>query len=87
VHIGVLALQGSFREHMSLLNRIDNVIVSEVRTEGQLKAVDGLVIPGGESTTMALVAEKWGLLPALREFQGVRLRGGSSRHRRWARAS
>lgn len=68
VHIGVLALQGSFREHMSLLNRIDNVVVSEVRTEGQLNAVDGLVIPGGESTTMALIAEKWGLLPALREF-------------------
>ena len=68
LHIGVLALQGSFREHMSLLNRIDNVVVSEVRTEEQLKAVDGLVIPGGESTTMALVAEKWGLLPALRAF-------------------
>lgn len=68
VHIGVLALQGSFREHMSLLNRIDNVVVSEVRTEDQLKVVDGLVIPGGESTTMALIAEKWGLLPALREF-------------------
>lgn len=68
VHIGVLALQGSFREHMNLLNRIDNVIVSEVRTEEQLKAVDGLVIPGGESTTMALIAEKWGLLPALRDF-------------------
>lgn len=68
VHIGVLALQGSFREHMSLLNRIDRVVVSEVRTEEQLNAVDGLVIPGGESTTMALIAEKSGLLPALRAF-------------------
>ena len=68
VHVGVLALQGSFREHLSLLNRIENVVASEVRTEQQLNLVDALVIPGGESTTMALVAEKWGLLPALQKF-------------------
>lgn len=66
--IGVLALQGSFREHIAILNKIDQVISSEVRTESELEMVDGLVIPGGESTTMALVAEKWGLLPALRRF-------------------
>lgn len=67
--VGVLALQGSFREHMYLLNKIENVVATEVRTEEQLRMVDGLVIPGGESTTMALVAEKWGLLPALRAFE------------------
>lgn len=66
--IGVLALQGSFREHIAILNKIEQVISSEVRTESELELVDGLVIPGGESTTMALVAEKWGLLPALRRF-------------------
>lgn len=69
IRVGVLALQGSFREHMFLLNKIENVVATEVRTEEQLKMVDGLVIPGGESTTMALVAEKWGLLPALRAFE------------------
>jgi 5'-phosphate synthase pdxT subunit len=68
VHVGVLALQGSFREHMALLQKLENVLVSEVRTEEQLQMVDALVIPGGESTTMALVAERWGLLPALRKF-------------------
>jgi 5'-phosphate synthase pdxT subunit len=69
VHVGVLALQGSFREHMTLLQRLDDhVLVSEVRTEEQLQAVDALVIPGGESTTMALIAERWGLLPALQKF-------------------
>lgn len=68
LRVGVLALQGSFREHIAIINRIEHVIASEVRTEEQLNAVDGLIIPGGESTTMALVAERWGLLPALRQF-------------------
>ena len=118
--VGVLALQGSFREHMTLLRRIPGVEPVEVRTKEELQSVAGLIIPGeplrrapswrsdplrppppplplsarclpsaaslsalppptprhlipvavagGESTTMALVAERWGLIPELRAF-------------------
>jgi len=65
--IGVLALQGSFREHMSCLERI-GVQSIEIRKPQQLDGVSGLIIPGGESTTMALVAQRWGLIGALKEF-------------------
>ncbi len=68
VRVGVLALQGSFREHMALLQRIPGVQAIEVRTKEELESVAGLVIPGGESTTMALVAERWGLIGELRAF-------------------
>ena len=47
IKIGVLALQGSFREHCSCLNRIPGVTAFEVRTKEQLNRCDGLVIPGG----------------------------------------
>ena len=99
--VGVLALQGSFREHMALLRRIPGVEPVEVRTKEELDSVAGLIIPGeqgvvvappplpppaagrqaatrahllrlptagGESTTMALVAERWGLIPELQRF-------------------
>jgi len=64
-------LQGSFREHAALLKRVPGVSVVEVRTPEELAGVQGLVIPGGESTTMALVAERWGLIPLLRDFQAA----------------
>jgi pyridoxal 5'-phosphate synthase pdxT subunit len=66
--VGVLALQGSFREHMCMLQRIPGVQVIEVRSKEELDSVSGLIIPGGESTTMALVAERWGLIPHLQSF-------------------
>jgi 5'-phosphate synthase pdxT subunit len=66
--VGVLALQGSFREHMAMLQQIPGVQVIEVRTKEQLEGVAGLIIPGGESTTMALIAEQWGLIPELQRF-------------------
>eukprot|EP00201_Polytomella_parva_P017771 CAMPEP_0175055738 /NCGR_PEP_ID=MMETSP0052_2-20121109/10257_1 /TAXON_ID=51329 ORGANISM="Polytomella parva, Strain SAG 63-3" /NCGR_SAMPLE_ID=MMETSP0052_2 /ASSEMBLY_ACC=CAM_ASM_000194 /LENGTH=269 /DNA_ID=CAMNT_0016320637 /DNA_START=68 /DNA_END=877 /DNA_ORIENTATION=+ len=68
IRIGVLALQGSFREHMALLSRIPGVCVIEVRSKDELHSCSGLIIPGGESTTMALVAERWGLIPELQKF-------------------
>jgi glutamine amidotransferase PdxT len=68
IRVGVLALQGSFREHMALLQKIPGVDVVEVRTKEELESVAGLIIPGGESTTMALVAERWGLIPELQSF-------------------
>ncbi len=68
IRIGVLALQGSFAEHVTMLKRIDRVHAFEVRTKEELQSADGLIIPGGESTTMALVAERWGLIPELKSF-------------------
>lgn len=68
VTIGVLALQGSFREHITCLNKLDGVKGIEVRTAAELATCAGLIIPGGESTTMALVAEQWGLIPQLQQF-------------------
>jgi 5'-phosphate synthase pdxT subunit len=53
---------------MTLLNAIPNVEVIEVRTKEELESVSGLIIPGGESTTMAHIAERWGLIPELRGF-------------------
>ena len=46
IRIGVLALQGSFREHMTLLNHIPGVEAVEIRTAEQLRSVSGLIIPG-----------------------------------------
>lgn len=74
--VGVLALQGAFSEHMQLLNKAFATLSSgpvvwsakEVRTPEQLSSCDALIIPGGESTTMALVAERSGLLEPLRSF-------------------
>ncbi|MEZ4726861.1 MAG: pyridoxal 5'-phosphate synthase glutaminase subunit PdxT [Caldilineaceae bacterium] len=65
--IGVLALQGAFYEHIQLLRRI-GVDAVEVRKPEQLRDLAGLIIPGGESTTMGLVAERWGMVEPLREW-------------------
>ena len=62
----MLALQGSFREHVASLRRLPGVTAVEVRTADALAACDGVIIPGGESTTMALVAERWGLVDPLK---------------------
>jgi hypothetical protein len=67
ITIGVLSLQGSFREHIVCL-RACNVESCEVRTLNELNSCDGLIIPGGESTTMAYVAEKSGILEGIRRF-------------------
>uniref|UniRef100_A0ACD5ZB17 Uncharacterized protein n=1 Tax=Avena sativa TaxID=4498 RepID=A0ACD5ZB17_AVESA len=65
--VGVLALQGSYNEHMAALRRIGAKGV-EVRKPEQLLGLDSLIIPGGESTTMAKLADYHNLFPALREF-------------------
>jgi 5'-phosphate synthase pdxT subunit len=67
VKIGVLALQGAFLEHIKILRRL-GVETVEVRKPEQLAGLDGLIIPGGESTTMGLVAEQWGLVEPLKEW-------------------
>ena len=65
--IGVLALQGAFVEHIHLLRGLGVAFV-EVRKPEQLVDLDGLIIPGGESTTMGLIAERWGLVAPLRQW-------------------
>ncbi|MFB9315137.1 pyridoxal 5'-phosphate synthase glutaminase subunit PdxT [Nocardioides plantarum] len=63
--IGVLALQGDVREHLRALASLDVRAVA-VRRPAELEAVDGLVLPGGESTTMATLARTFDLLAPLR---------------------
>jgi pyridoxal 5'-phosphate synthase pdxT subunit len=67
VKFGVLALQGAFGLHVDVLRSL-GVAAVEVRTPGELADVDRLVVPGGESTTMSMMAERSGLLEPLREF-------------------
>src|SRR5512141_2222720 len=65
--IGVLALQGDFAEHVKMLKQL-NVEPVEVRLPEQLKGLDGLIIPGGESTTIGKLAVAYNLMEPLREF-------------------
>ena len=63
--IGVLALQGDFAEHIDVLRRLGAEAV-EVRLPEQLTGLDGLVIPGGESTTIARLLHEWALIEPIR---------------------
>jgi 5'-phosphate synthase pdxT subunit len=65
LRIGVLALQGDFEAHARTLRQL-GAAVSEVRTPDDLEGLDGLVIPGGESTTIGKGIDSAGLEPALR---------------------
>lgn len=65
--IGVLALQGDFAEHIRLLKQLE-VQTREVRLPGHLSELDGLIIPGGESTTMGKLADAYDLIQPLVEF-------------------
>ena len=80
--VGVLALQGGFHEHLSLLHKAlahlkasnpttwqqRTLNFTEVRNPGDLSRCDALIIPGGESTTIAFIAAQSGLLEPLRQF-------------------
>jgi len=79
VTVGVLALQGAFNEHVQLLRQAAQILASkdivkrtwtfkEIRTEAELASCDALIIPGGESTTMSLVAQRSNMLEPLRNF-------------------
>jgi 5'-phosphate synthase pdxT subunit len=65
--IGVLAVQGNFREHAAMLGALGAEVV-EVRKPEQLDDVDGLVIPGGESTAIGRLVRLYGIEEALRRF-------------------
>jgi 5'-phosphate synthase pdxT subunit len=79
ITVGVLALQGAFSEHIQLLQQAAASLRKryahdakwsfiEVRTPAQLERCDALIVPGGESTTISLVAARSGLLEPLRDF-------------------
>jgi 5'-phosphate synthase pdxT subunit len=65
--IGVLALQGDFAEHLAMLRRV-GVETAEARLPEHLNGLDGLIIPGGESTTIGKLAVAYHLIEPLREF-------------------
>lgn len=65
--IGVLALQGDFAEHIKMLKQL-RVETVEVRLPKQLKGLDGLIIPGGESTTIGKLAQAYDLMGPLQSF-------------------
>lgn len=66
MNIGVLALQGAFIEHRKMLERL-GAKAPEIRLPGELDGLDGLIIPGGESTTMGKLAVAYGLLEPIRQ--------------------
>ena len=69
MRIGVLAVQGNFREHIAALRRLGADAV-EVRKPEQLEGLDGLVVPGGESTAIGRLVRLCGLEDAIRSFAG-----------------
>lgn len=74
--IGVLALQGAFREHRRMLERCGAQAI-EIRKPEELDDVDGLIIPGGESTTIGKLMVEWGLMDKIktRAGQGMAIYG------------
>ena len=71
LNIGVLALQGAFGKHMSALRSL-GVTSTAVRTPEELRVCDGLIIPGGESTTMAKQMNYIGLWQAIKDFAKIK---------------
>ncbi|NLE84692.1 MAG: pyridoxal 5'-phosphate synthase glutaminase subunit PdxT [Chloroflexi bacterium] len=71
MEFGVLALQGDFREHRISLEKL-GADVSEVRLPEHLDGLDGLILPGGESTAIGKLMVAYGLLDAIREFGQTR---------------
>ncbi len=72
MEIGVLALQGDFREHVAMLAAL-GAAAPEVRLPDQLEGLDGLVVPGGESTTISRLMQLYGFDEALTTFPGALL--------------
>ncbi|WP_221088805.1 pyridoxal 5'-phosphate synthase glutaminase subunit PdxT [Deinococcus aquaedulcis] len=68
--VGVLALQGAFREHRARLEAL-GAAVAEVRLPGDLAGLSGLILPGGESTTMARLMGEFGLWAPVRDFHAA----------------
>jgi len=67
VRIGVLGLQGDFAKHIEMLNQLDYVDAAVVRTPEEVLCCDGLIIPGGESTTVGKLMARYGVDEAIRK--------------------
>ncbi len=67
VRVGVLGLQGDFQKHVEMLGRFDWVAPSIVRTPAEIALCDGLIIPGGESTTVGKLMERYGVDEAIKQ--------------------
>lgn len=67
LNVGVLALQGAVREHLELLARLPGVRGAAVKTLEEIEALDGLILPGGESTAIGKLLRSFDLLEPLRE--------------------
>lgn len=65
--VGVLALQGDFREHLAVVERL-GAVGREIRLPSDLDGIDALIIPGGESTTIGKLATRFGLIEPLRQL-------------------
>lgn len=76
MNIGVLALQGDFYEHAQLLKRL-GANTTEVRLPHGLNGLEGLIIPGGESTTIGKLATQFNLIEPLREFAKTKAMWGT----------
>lgn len=76
IKIGVLALQGAFIEHIKILKEL-GVEAVEVRLPEQLEELDGLIIPGGESTTIGKLARMYNFMEPLREFAAEKAMWGT----------
>lgn len=67
VHIGVLALQGDFHKHLEMASLVEGVEARTVKTVAEIEACDGLIIPGGESTTVGKLMERYGIDESIRK--------------------
>lgn len=67
MNIGVLAIQGSIQEHVQMLRKLSGILVTEVKDFESLQSVDGIILPGGESTTMGKLLRDFHLLDPLKK--------------------
>lgn len=66
ITVGVLAIQGAVAEHINCLQKIDGIKPVEVKTNEDMQTIDGLIIPGGESTTIGKLLNEYEMIPVLR---------------------
>ncbi len=66
VNIGILSLQGDFQKHLEMCDRVPGVAARTVKTVAEIETCDGLIIPGGESTTVGKLMERYGIDEAIR---------------------
>lgn len=68
IRVGVCAIQGDFERHILMLSQMKGIEAIEVRTPEELKTVERLIIPGGESTTVGLLMQRYGLAEAITKY-------------------